>query len=336
MKDLISSLQSAGIETVKLGDQLLCTPYGGRVLGLFPDAHHNLLWVPENLYTDSMNLFHKKGWSNVGGDRTWLSPELSFNGDPNLWESYSIQESIDPGDYEIMASSDSSLVMRHDANLLLLSCNSTIDLQIEKEIQLLDLSRSTLPAGVSGAGYKLKTSLKTGSESTVNVQPGIWNIIQIPGGGRIIAPTYEPASPHRFIGDPDVTIRENQIEIAGETDYSFKCGINIEKNWGVMMYRNILAGNRESLVVRTFDTFSANRYSDVPANDPDAIGYVVQFYVDNGFLGGYVELEYHSPYLKKGQKSLTDQSQVLGFVGDPEGIDRVAEMYSSVTMPVLR
>lgn len=327
MKELIRSLRKAQIEPVVLGDRILCSPFGGRILGLFPDGEHNLFWVADEIYTDSIGFINQNGWRNVGGDRTWLSPELSFHGDPNSWQSYSIQETIDPGEYRIVSSADNSVTMLNELKPIYRPTNTCVPLRIEKKIISIDTSPGALPASMQAVGYELLTRISTDVELPEHMQPGIWNILQVPGRGKVIAPTSGHADPRRFIGNPDVDVYDNRIEIEGSTENSFKCGIHINVICGVMMYRKSLVDGRESLVVRTFETDPEGAYSDIPADDPHAFGYIEQFYVDDGGLGGFVELEYHSPSLSINRTSLVNRSTVWGFIGEAEDIETIIEEY---------
>jgi hypothetical protein len=94
-----------------------------------------------------------------------------------------------------------------------------------------------------------------------------------------------------------------------------------------MMYQKSLVDGRESLVVRTFETEPEGTYADIPANDPHAFGYIEQFYVDDGGLGGFVELEYHSPSLSTSRTSLVNRSTVWGFIGEADDIETIIEEY---------
>lgn len=54
---------------------------GGRVIGLLPGgSQENLLWTHPALASAdaSRRPCRSESWSNLGGDSTWLSPELEF------------------------------------------------------------------------------------------------------------------------------------------------------------------------------------------------------------------------------------------------------------------
>lgn len=53
----------------------------------------------------------------------------------------------------------------------------------------------------------------------------------------------------------------------------------------------------------------------MPCDDPHAIGYMTQCYVDDGKLGGFGEIEYHAPALDASRKMMRmeDRSETWAF-----------------------
>lgn len=331
MDELIRSLKHAGIKPLILNDRILCSPFGGRVLGLFPDDEHNLLWASDELFTDAAGFISQEDWRNIGGDRMWLAPEVSFNGDPNAWQSYLIQATIDPGEYQITGSSNSTASLQARLEPLFLPTKTTISLLINKEIRAIDNKPGGIPAGVQTAGYELVTSMSADGALPEAALPAIWNVLQVPGGGRVIAPTSAKADVLPFIGMPIVDIFGDRLEIPGSTEASFKCGIHKDISPGVMMYRRGLKNGSDSLVVREFEIDADGVYADTPVGAPQESGYIVQFYVDDGGFGGYVELEYHAPSVSAAQPSVSDRSTVWGFIGSSAEIDQVIQLYMGNT-----
>ena len=75
---------------------ILCSEFGGRLLGLFPDRRlHNVLWVHE----DPENAFVTGSWF-IGGDRLWIAPERNFYYEnPRDFDGFHVPAGIDPGNY---------------------------------------------------------------------------------------------------------------------------------------------------------------------------------------------------------------------------------------------
>ena len=94
------------------GFSLLVLPYGGRILGLYAtDDSDNYLWTNPDLETatTARDLLHSSEWVNLGGDRTWVGPEVdSFIGDlSDAWGTYRVPPGIDPGRYKVTQASGS-------------------------------------------------------------------------------------------------------------------------------------------------------------------------------------------------------------------------------------
>ena len=83
------NLKEAGYEAICLGEKLLVLPFGGRVLGVYPDEKRNVFGTNPDLESVSSirSFFGGGGWLNIGGDRTWISlfPVSSF-GTPEVFE----------------------------------------------------------------------------------------------------------------------------------------------------------------------------------------------------------------------------------------------------------
>ena len=60
----------------------------------------------------------------------------------------------------------------------------------------------------------------------------------------------------------------------------------------------------------------------------DLVGYTTQVYVDDGALGGFGKLEYHSPALdaEQGRNAMEDVSHVWAFQGPLETIDKICHL----------
>jgi len=99
MKELVATLRACGHQPIMLADSLLILPLGGRILGLAPDGVTNALWVNPALGSapDAKALLSDPGWMNLGGDRTWVSPEIDTHvSDPDrMLETYAVPRTVD-------------------------------------------------------------------------------------------------------------------------------------------------------------------------------------------------------------------------------------------------
>ena len=82
-----------------------------------------------------------------------------------------------------------------------------------------------------------------------------------------------------------------------------------------------------NLVVRNFQVNPSGEYIDAPWDDPDDLGYAFQAYNDEGTLGSFGELEYHTPAIggEAGSDFFADRSQVWAFEGEQARVLAIAE-----------
>ena len=329
MKNLFNSLKAVGQEPILLQDKLMILPFGGRIVGLYPDRNNNVLWVnPELLSEKSAWAFFKtEGWLNIGGDRSWISPEVDTNiGDATrMAETYSVPKAMDPATYQLAKADEKSVQLETDMDLLFHRSSQGIKLKLSKQITILENPPVEVPQGVSAYGYDLNCTLKSASELSDGLRPGIWNIVQVPPNGEIILPVKEDAKPRAFIANPIFTSEKNLITCQVKSAESFKFSIRSRHCRGLMLYINTDT-EPAIMVMRKFKVYNEDVYADVPCDDPTDTGYVQQVYVDDGALGGFGELEYHSPAcVADKQNVVCDTSEVWGFSGPKKQIAAIKE-----------
>ncbi|HEY1765047.1 MAG TPA: hypothetical protein VGF85_08995 [Opitutaceae bacterium] len=335
---LIAAMASVGkvLEQVTLpdGSRLLIMPYGGRILGLFPSGDDdNFFWVNRILRDAAAArvFFASSQWQNLGGDRTWIGPELDFFFPryPDL-SIYRPPSPLDGSDYEF--SGDGT---RLSVGFCVRSARARapIDLKVTKAIgPAPNPLRHQGPQGGLGslryAGYTLTSTLTMGTDPPESVAVGIWNLIQLPHGGEMIVPTYGTHEPAVFFGDlPPGHLRierglaRHRMAAPGE----HKIGFQATEVTGRVGYLH--RGPVEAqLVVRNFAVDPSGHYPDQPPKGAHATGYCVEnCNVNNEVLGTFSELEYHAPALGPGESVREDVSQVWAYRGQPEPVALAAE-----------
>ena len=299
-------------------------PFGGRVIALSPDSETNALWTNPALDSpDSARSFlESDDWLNSGGDRTWISPEIDTNvGDPSRFaETYQVPRAMDPAAYQVTSRRPDSVTVETDMELRFNRSGRVVPLHLVKCVTVVK-PPVDVPEGVSAAGYTLEVTLTAKRPLPPEVRPGIWNLLQVPGGGTITIPVRGAAQTAAFIGKPIFRAEGGLVECEVNTDAGFKFGIHADNSLGAMHY---LRGDGEHavLISRLFEVKEAGTYADVPCNDPEAHGYIHQIYVDDGNFGGFGELEHHSPAIgeQNGESAVRDRSQVWAFSGSAEAI----------------
>ena len=114
-----------------------------------------------------------------------------------------------------------------------------------------------------------------------------------------------------------------------ETDDNYKFSLHADECRGIMCYRKSEA-DKSTLIVVRLHVLDQALYADTPASDLNDTGHAQQVYVDNGDMGGFGELEYHTPTLEKGQRDeIKDRGEVHAFVGPDEAIKEVLGKWCS-------
>lgn len=279
-------------------------PSSGRLTGLFPPgSDENFLWVNPSPA--------KTGWVNVGGDRTWLAPEIElFIGDlKRPSETYLVPPALDPGCWR---SNGSERHLINDTRVRLLRANREADVRLSK--QFTDAANPLPSANLSYAGYTQVTSLET------DAPLAIWNLLQLPPGGVMLVASRGMAQPRVVFGkmsEGELTVTPGLVcwqmaRIGRDTKISIKAGVLT----GRAAYLHPCASRGAAdLVVREFAVDPAGEYVDALWDPPHETGWAFQACCVRNGPEQFNELEYHAP---RGRRR--DESRVWGFRGPLPGI----------------
>lgn len=319
MNELSAVLRSAGQNPVMLRDKVLVSPLGGRVLGLYPAPDVNVLWVNPKLESEATaaGFLADPGWVNMGGHRSWISPEIETNvGDAGrFWDTYEVPKAMDPADFHVVTAGDDAVTFETNMDLAFKHHACDVRLKVARTVALCETPPVDLPAGVSFAGYRLDSVLSAAAELPAGVRPGLWNLIQVPGGGEMVVPVNEGADPRACIAEPIFTQEGGLIRCRVKTDTSFKFSLRANDCRGFFACLNLAAATPTLLACR-FCVLDQSLYAESPCDDLSDTGHAEQFYVDDGTFGGFGELEYHTPALERGARdSVSDRGEVWAFAG---------------------
>lgn len=308
---------------------MLVIPLGGRVLGLAPDHRTNTLWTHEALQTESgtKHFPDVAGWLNFGGDRAWIAPEVetNFRYPRNSKPVYKVPKSIDPGRYRVNAQDADAVCLSAAMTVRFHRRQAEVRLLVERAVTCLPKPPLAVPAGVQFAGYRLQSTLSAAGPIPGGIRPGLWHILQVPGHGRIVIPVRPGAQPRTFIGTPAFALAGRRLTCDVATSKSFKFSVRAGDCLGFMLYINTTK-RPATLVARRFAVHDRAGYADEPYDDPADLGHVQQVYVNDGTLGGFGEMEYHTPALaSQGPAALTDTSETWGFTGSVKHLKVLAE-----------
>lgn len=278
---------------------LVLTVRGARVLGVFlDDAGDNLLWTAPALArpADATRLVLGGQW-NVGGDRCWLAPEVELhfaNPERPAREEYAVPAAIDPGRYEVEDESETALSLRCDGELPNLVSRRTVTFELSRAISLCPPPCEVGPC--SYIGYELSSALAIRYVDRPDAAYGLWQLMQLPPGGTVFIPTRPDAElVDYFNSDVAHHCRRAadhvRFPVTGETPH--KLGLRAADVTGRMAYLRP-AGEHGTLIVRQACVFAGGTYADYPAHSRERRDIALQFYNDDGRMGGFGEMEYHS------------------------------------------
>ncbi len=339
--DLTGGLAPAGraVEAVSFSDgtRLLVLPSGGRVLGLFaPGDARNFYWVNPALLgvATARDFFGSSRWQNLGGERTWLGPELDFFYPryPDLAE-YRPPDPFDRNIFEVAR--DEGLIRLSTAfSVKSRRANALLELRLTKTVGPAanplrhDRAYSRLRS-LRFAGYSLRTTLDFVKKPATPVSAGIWNLTQLPHGGEMIIPAYGVPDPAVFFGAVPagcLRVQGSLVRYRMDSPGDHKIGLPSFNTTGRIGYLLRTDGTAD-LVVKNIFGNPSGEYPDAPSSGPSEKGYGVEACnVMNESLGAFSELEYHTPAVGETEFQVDDRSQAWGYRGDPEEIGAVAEM----------
>lgn len=341
MVSLIDNLKQTGKVPVPMafpdGSRLLVLPESGRMLGLFmPGTDENVLWTNPALATaeSATAYFTRSGWPNVGGDRTWLAPEIElFIGDPERpSETYAVPPVLDPGHWTLTSATAAGVNLSHTTRVRLHRAKREIGVRVSKTFgpaanPLQDPSR------LHYAGYTQCTTieLELGEDSAIRL--GIWNLLQLPGPGVMLIPTRGVARPQRVFGTlqpGELTVEPRLVRWSmtapGE---DAKMAIKAQPLTGRVGYlRHAIPGTEHwDLVVREFAVDPAGDYVDALWEPPYETGWCFQACCIRAGAERFNELEYHAPAAAAvaGRNVRSDESRVWAFRGPATAIAEAGE-----------
>ena len=343
--ELVAALNDAGQRPLTLvgdrGETILVLPHGGRVLGLFSaESDKNFLWTSATISTGELAREHFASdcWCNSGGDRTWLAPEIDFFYPhfPDTARQYFQPRQVDPGHHAALQT-DSRILLENYLTIPSFRRGWSAPLRIAKTVRktadpLAQGSSASLAGKLEFAGYALHTTLELLSDRHDRCEIGLWNLLQLPGGGEMIVPIYRPTTPVVYFGDiPQGHLRSDDhfVRYRMSAPNEQKIGVDALAVSGRAGYVIDDADdpNLAALVVRSFSVDPSGRYVDVPLHTPDGGGHAFQACnIDADYLGRFAELEYHVPAIggESGMLRCDDISRVWGYRGPREAIAAAA------------
>lgn len=322
------------------GGHMVILEKGARVWALISSGRHE-----SPFWTDKAAL-GKETW-NTGGDRTWISPELDYFIDSS--GEYRVPSQLDPGNWRMTERENESIItLEQTFRLCHHSSGQEVGIHMQKQF-------STIPnplltnksdtdeqwADLDYIGYEMRQQMTVlpseqddqsvkDNQSRLSFASGycnLWSIMQVPVGGTALIPTRGYAEPLTMFAEDmpiEMDVRPEGTRLPFQGKRSYKLSFDSLQSTGRFGYIRTINELNSSLVIRQFPVYPASIYPDYPADRTTYQGSCMQFYFDGGQMGGFGELEYHSPAVFIDTPSVTtDTSQLYYFVGKTTQIHKV-------------
>ncbi|MHA1933137.1 MAG: DUF6786 family protein [Promethearchaeota archaeon] len=325
---------------------VLISEHGGRPLGIFPiDDCYNLFWVNPNIKEAIKSRSHE-----IGGDRYWVSPERDFfYKKPEIFEEWTCPSALDPANYEILASSESSCTVSTGILLLNQRTKQGYQGEISRQFKLID---EPYPTGVSYCGIEIlddcifyKPNLKINGWSLATV---------ISGGtknpGTVLIPTKanpKPVSYFQRIPEDRMAVEQNHIAFKIDVDDIYKLAvrpedINFEKPAKIGYILDIPGSEDYGFIVKLSDDIPKSQAEcfDVSRDHPESEIGVIQSYnsesPDKPTLNfGEIELQLNPFKTIDNASHGKAKHKLFAYIGTREEILTVVKKYLGIESPFL-
>jgi len=325
-------LRALDVPLIELRDgptRALVTPLGARVMAVAGERlSQNPLFVHPDLEPFRDQLAARfVGGHGIGGDRLWLSPEYRYywNGKPNLtdFSLYEPPSAMDPGTYKIESRDDRSVVFSMRGEL-----PGGVRFEVSRSISLQAPHES--PPGVAVVGLRSRHDLSL-LDGPSDAQLGLWSVMQVPSGSRIIVPTLSGyARPLACVGSAGARMRvEPGVLTWNVTGDAFaKIALRAAEVTGRAAVWQEGTDGQVTLLVREFPVFPQLTYGD--ALVPEQVGQqAVQIF--DGL--GYGELETHSPCLDPTHPAYSETTFLWVIAGPADAVRRAAPLFINREIP---
>lgn len=352
-KTVENTLERCGVryEVLDLDDgwQILITQHGGHVYGPFSERFpQGIFWMPDSLGDPEAfgRLVEGRIW-NIGGDRTWIAPEIQFNirGDRKRFrETLDTPKTIDPGSYTMSREGN---VVSLEQSLDLESYNTvTGQMHLEFRRKILSVPNplrklsgyEKLMEGVSYCGFEHVLDLEGHSEQDIYAEN--WGLLQVRPKGLLYMPMYsvergtdhyEPVGDHEFCLDTGVC-----LEITGDSRY--KIAYKAACLTGRFGYLADSDGADSCLIVINYPNDPSALYSEEPPLVEGDTGYSIHIYNDDGNSGGFAEMECNMPTIGRptGLDRVIDRMSRWIFYGDREKLGEISRVLLGTDMTKIK
>lgn len=308
---------------------VVVSSWGGRVYGPFFDGGPAEAWLPAAFDDDAaFRALVASGAWNVGGDRTWVGPEIAYmiRDRSDYWGSYVMPPSLDPGRHQLSREGDEVVLDRSvelDAATEPVGA-AHVDLQLRVRpaahpFRHLRGASAPAVADLRFGGYVTEVQLDLTSEGAQEAES--WVLAQVRGGGTALvaaAPDAQVTDYYEPVGEGLRRV-DGGVAVALPGDRRFKIGLAAPHVTGRLGHVRAVGGDEAVLVVRSSPVDASAEYAEEPDPSPGVRGDALHLYDDDGGLGGFAELEARgTPVTGPRPRTVTDRFASWWFRG-PSG-----------------
>ena len=308
MQELVNFLEKK-TKVIKIGDEkgpliVILPEIGAKIIGMSIDGlkGENLLWISDSLLNESY--WKKPDW-NIGGARTWISPEDQFYLDnSNNWF---VPSNMDPGKY-VEELSDKNSIQCSNTFEINDKNNNHYKVKITRKIEIINSPQENIKPdkyNFSFAGFTFTHELQNIDSKTIGKDipyMGLWSLIQLNANGTMIIPIKEVKDKRgenyrNFfnIFTPDrISVKSNNITVKMDGKFRGKIGIAPWAAKELLAYLYDIKNDEAILFIKNFSVNPEGKYLDKPWGKESSYGDAVEIYNDDGKMGGFCEMECHA------------------------------------------
>lgn len=346
--NLSSQLEQQGfscqtLETTTGGWALVTPELGAKILGAGVDKE-NTFWNPDQI---------EKGQWCVGGQRTWLAPELGPRGFFGTTEqNWSVNPALDPGSFTVESESDQACTCSCASNLRVQE-GTLHHLSITRTIRVAPVQTDLMPPEKT-LRISFTHRLINRGQQVLKREIGLWSIIQVPSQkmGTLLIPwknelqANEPSTkakdlPYRlYFGSVPkgwAKIHPDLIYIKAWAGHKYKIGLPPENTTGRLGFITRSRLNESwILIVKQFSVDPLGTYVDKPPAEPDRNGDALQCYNSHDASNlPFSEMECHAPALQlRPKESQSVNIDIMIFKSGLKDIATLCTVYLSESFDI--
>ena len=312
---------------------------GGRLLGPFLPDGQSVGWLSPRLSSaEAFRRFLDAEEWNIGGNRTWIAPEIQFSvaDRSRFWETIRIPAAMDPEPYVLEPGAGCCVLHKTVELPVFYPGAGTKRLAVRRHVfPAADPLRerkdyASLVDGVLYAGYEHDIKLTDLDGNSFMAES--WDLFQVKPGGTAYVKVYDGESTqgadyYEKVDAAHQTIAKDHIALRITGDRRYKLGFPASCVTGRIGYL-AHSGSESTLVARQFFSNPSAPYNEEPPLLTGTRGLSVHVYNDSGELGGFGEIETNGQAVggTAGRSASADQFITWMYRGACDKVERISRI----------